>query len=142
MDLIIDDASHDLASQERLLHVMWRFLRPGGYYIIEDVEWDRVGEPTIYPIIHKPEMLSQKTSDILRFNDAFFADTTVGHHAFEMWTERMAGWSPGSGPMGRDREDRRSHSSYVLVIKRRLEPPSPVDVKLNDRAMVLEAAPE
>ena len=37
MDLIIDDASHELSSQERTLHVMWTFLRAGGIYVIEDM---------------------------------------------------------------------------------------------------------
>jgi len=137
MDLIIDDASHTLAHQERTLHVMWRFVRVGGYYIIEDVEWDRDGDRRIYPIVHHPERLKPKTSDILNSNDAFFADTTVGHRAFDLWAERMARWSPDHAPVGHAKVDRVSHPSHMLVIRKRRNPLPPIHVKMNLEAMVL-----
>lgn len=37
IDIIIDDGSHRFLDQERTLLVLWPKLRPGGYYIIEDM---------------------------------------------------------------------------------------------------------
>lgn len=38
-DIIIDDASHASAHQQLTLGVLYPLLRPGGYYIIEDLDW-------------------------------------------------------------------------------------------------------
>ena len=37
-DLIIDDGSHALADQEKTLAAFYELLRPGGYYVIEDLQ--------------------------------------------------------------------------------------------------------
>ncbi len=37
VDLIIDDGSHKLKDQEATLRTLWDRLRPGGFYIIEDL---------------------------------------------------------------------------------------------------------
>lgn len=137
MDLVIDDASHSLACQEKTLQVMWRFVRVGGYYVIEDIEWDRDGDRRTYPMIHMPEQLRKSTAEILQNNDAFFADTTVGHRAFELWGRRIKAWSPNYAPKGLQFVDRASHSSHVLVIRRRADPLPPIDVQLNVKAMVM-----
>ena len=45
MDVVIDDVGmHEQEHQEIVLHRYWRRVRPGGFYIIEDVEWDRADE--------------------------------------------------------------------------------------------------
>tara|TARA_B110001452_G_scaffold51021_1_gene38988 strand:+ start:1284 stop:1574 length:291 start_codon:yes stop_codon:yes gene_type:complete len=45
MDTVIDDVGmHEQEHQEIVLHRYWRRVRPGGFYIIEDVEWDRADE--------------------------------------------------------------------------------------------------
>jgi hypothetical protein len=36
-DIIIDDGLHTWSAQQRSLVVLWRYLRPGGYYFMEDV---------------------------------------------------------------------------------------------------------
>ena len=36
-DLIIDDGSHRFLDQQATLHVLWPRVRPGGFYIVEDV---------------------------------------------------------------------------------------------------------
>jgi len=38
MDLIIDDGPHDRNSQETVLRNFWPYLKPGGMYIMEDVD--------------------------------------------------------------------------------------------------------
>ncbi|EOD13522.1 hypothetical protein EMIHUDRAFT_451970 [Emiliania huxleyi CCMP1516] len=37
LDIILDDGSHRFLDQEKTLHVLWPRLRPGGFYIIEDI---------------------------------------------------------------------------------------------------------
>ncbi len=36
-DLILDDASHTMKHQQRTLDLLWPHLKPGGYYVIEDL---------------------------------------------------------------------------------------------------------
>lgn len=37
LDIILDDGSHKYLDQQRTLHTLWERLRPGGFYIIEDM---------------------------------------------------------------------------------------------------------
>ena len=37
LDIILDDGSHKFFDQQRTLHTLWPRLRPGGFYIIEDM---------------------------------------------------------------------------------------------------------
>ena len=37
LDLIVDDGSHKFGDQQGTLHTMWPRLRPGGFYIVEDL---------------------------------------------------------------------------------------------------------
>ena len=37
LDLIVDDGSHRFGDQQATLHTMWPRLRPGGFYIVEDL---------------------------------------------------------------------------------------------------------
>ena len=37
LDIIIDDGSHRYLDQEKTLHTLWSRLRPGGFYVVEDV---------------------------------------------------------------------------------------------------------
>lgn len=46
LDIILDDGSHKYLDQQRTLHTLWSRLRPGGFYIIEDMlvgalPWDQ-----------------------------------------------------------------------------------------------------
>jgi hypothetical protein len=40
MDLVIDDAKHEQKANEDALRIFFPLVRPGGYYVIEDVGWD------------------------------------------------------------------------------------------------------
>ena len=42
-DLIIEDGPHSLESNENFLDVLWPYLKPGGHYVIEDI--NTVHEP-------------------------------------------------------------------------------------------------
>ena len=37
LDIVIDDGSHRFLDQQATLHVLWPRVRPGGFYIVEDV---------------------------------------------------------------------------------------------------------
>jgi len=37
LDIILDDGSHKYLDQQRTLHTLWPRLRPGGFYIVEDM---------------------------------------------------------------------------------------------------------
>ena len=125
MDIVIDDADHTFAAQESTLQVMWPYVRPGGYYVIEDIEWDRDGDRKAYPFLHTPERLKLQTLDILKGNDAFFADTTLGHRDWDLWQKRTANWVI----------DRFSHNSHLLVIRKRIAPLRPVFMNIGVKAM-------
>ena len=56
VDIIIDDASHASHHQQFALLELWNILRPGGLYIIEDLQW----QPAIFERFQYP-----KTSNFL-----------------------------------------------------------------------------
>ena len=126
MDIVIDDGDHTFAGQERTLQVMWPYVRPGGYYVIEDIDWDRDGDRKAYPILHTPERFQPQTIEILKDNDAFFADTTLGHRDWDLWQRRVtANWVI----------DRLSHNSHLVVIRKRIAPLRPVSMNIGVKAM-------
>jgi hypothetical protein len=43
-DIIIDDSSHMSSHQQITLRTLWQFLRPGGFYIIEDLHYQPMAE--------------------------------------------------------------------------------------------------
>lgn len=107
MDLIIDDGPHTLRSHEVFLQVLFCALKPGGYYIIEDVF--RRG---IFAFRDSPETaLDPKTLEILQANDAILVDSTTGHRNWTAW-ERASGkrWV----------QARNQHNSNVVIIRRRM----------------------
>ena len=56
LDLIIDDGDHVWVAQQRTLLNMWPFLRPGGYYFIEDVMPDE---------FHNQSMANAEAHDLM-----------------------------------------------------------------------------
>jgi LPS sulfotransferase NodH/glycosyltransferase involved in cell wall biosynthesis len=43
-DVIIDDGSHASADQQRTLRALWPLVAPGGWFFIEDLDWQPPGE--------------------------------------------------------------------------------------------------
>ena len=94
MDIVMDDALHDQGPNERLLQKFWPLVKPGGYYIIEDIEWERPSNrPLLSWLWHylSPSRgrvkiletsLEPATQRILAENTAFFVDTAFGHRNF------------------------------------------------------------
>lgn len=128
MDIVIDDGNHAAVAQERTLQLLWPFVRPGGYYAIEDVyPLDQYGDPkSYYPFLHNPEKLQPQTQKLFQENDAFFVDTTLGHRAWNQWQKAV-------GP--EYAKDRFHHNSHVVVIRKRTEPLSPVSINYGSVAM-------
>jgi predicted O-methyltransferase YrrM len=50
VDLVIDDASHDLTITRRSFEILFPLIRPGGCYVIEDWAWAHVGYG-----LHRPD---------------------------------------------------------------------------------------
>lgn len=111
MDVVFESAGKGLIGQEEILPLMWPLVREGGYYVIEDVSFDRRADQRSYPLLHHPSDLPVEVRQILSKNDAFFADTTLGHRAFEEFISKQ--------PKDLDRF---SHSAHVIVIRKRTEP--------------------
>jgi cephalosporin hydroxylase len=69
IDLVIDDASHDYEHTLKSLNLIFPYMRPGGYYIIEDWAWG-------YHTYSMPEEYVQQTSPLTRL--AFELVTLAG----------------------------------------------------------------
>merc|ERR1711966_74826 len=76
-DLIIDDSDHSLQGQLRALPIFWKYVRPGAYYIIEDIyEWNQA---KLMGKVHADE----RNNEIFRNCGAFFVSTRFGHRFLE-----------------------------------------------------------
>ncbi|KAL7524246.1 hypothetical protein ACHAWF_000877, partial [Thalassiosira exigua] len=110
MDIIIEDGPHTSRSQQQFLTTLFPLLKPGGYYVIEDVGSGQGGPRAFH---EKPEEQSAEVRAILESNDAIWVDASLGHRAWDEWIKRVGGmWA----------KDRIYHNSYVVVIKKREKP--------------------
>jgi len=76
MDIIIDDGPHSVSSQEGFLQKIFPCLKPGGYYIIEDI--GITGNGNGVSLFHDdPSKLQQATRDILEAHDTIWVDTAI-----------------------------------------------------------------
>ena len=126
MDVIIDDGPHSVSSQEGFLQKLFPCLKPGGYYIIEDIGIARQGNGVV--IFHDdPSKLQQATRDILKAHDTIWVDTAIGHRAWEEWLRRVGTmWAKNTT----------HHNSYMVVIQKRTDPlREPYQMHYGDTAM-------
>ena len=133
MDVVIDDGDHSPAGQEKSLLTLWPAVRPGGYYIIEDIATGANRNTGLYSgpadrndpsgsagIVHRPDRLNSETRDIISQHYAIFVDTgfTVGHGSFKKWADTLR--KPASkyqfAPV--NRSDVVNHNSHLLVIRK------------------------
>ena len=115
MDVIIDDARHDLASYETALAVWWPLVRPGGFYFIEDVAWrkgSRAGE--------KLDLLETALQPRTRLLPCRWP--LEKRHSLSCWQRRAAD-DDGSGTACEGRLGRRARrrSQAVCQARERLE---------------------
>ena len=126
MDIIIDDGDHFPPVMEKTLHRWWPYVKPGGYYCIEDVatganaKGQRYGgragafffPPGSAPLVHNFSYISAATHQLFHENDLFFVDTHVGHRAHEEVRKALGLWM----------KDEVNHLSHVLVVRKREVP--------------------
>ena len=126
MDIIIDDGDHYPPVMEKTLHRWWPYLRPNGYYCIEDVatganaKGQRYGgRPGAFffpdgsaPLVHNATYVSAATLKLFAEHDLFFVDTHVGHRAHEQVRKALGLWM----------KDRVNHNGHILVIRKRHAP--------------------
>ena len=130
MDVLIDDATHDPILQEDMLIHLWQLVRPGGYYIIEDIatfddSWDKFHT--------QPDKLKPEAYEIItNQGDTMFVQTAIGVRptAFQKWKKFMQ-WKVG-GTISHQR-----HNSHMLVIQKRSKPlPDKEQVNFFSTAMI------
>lgn len=146
MDVIVDDGPHWAEANEKLLSCMWPTLRPGGFYFIEDVQTgtgdDRLMRkfqrgtpiPTSHfgqaALVHAASTRSKEVERILQENDCFFADTAVGHRA---WDRYQAATPTAT-------IDRVNHNSHVLVIRKRVDGPRSRPIRVHSEKLAARRA--
>lgn len=86
MDLIIEDGPHTLESQERFLSIFWKYVKPNGLYIIEDVDAQRGG----FDFKEHPEKLQEFTKQVFYHNHVYFVDAHVGHRNWDHWLNSVS----------------------------------------------------
>ena len=114
MDLVIDDAGlHSLALQEMLFPLLWPLVKPGGYYVIEDVDPQRGG----LAFTENHSGLSPLLRSVLETHSAFMVDSTPGitPSAWSAWQHKMQR-KPVEGK--RWVASRSVHNSHLLVIRK------------------------
>ena len=137
-DLIIDDGLHSPEANQATLGVFWRYVRPGGYYVIEDMPTgaDVSGEryatrhrnpDGFNPMVHNEAFWTVATRDIMHNNDVTFVDTLAGTRSFNTLKSRMTKWMT----------TRVNHNSHMLIIRKRSHPPPAVDVKFKKSSLGL-----
>ena len=122
------------ASNERTLVLWWRFVRPGGYYIVEDVVTGArpstgrfgcraamLGDSSqcgfapggFSELAHNRTGLGAEARAIFEQNDVMLADTLPGHRMYESFRTRMGvTWM----------RDEVNHNSHLLVLRKRTTP--------------------
>ena len=131
MDIVIDDALHETKFNEIALATFFPLVKPCGYYVIEDVEWDRTTNQLrlLNPGSGRP--LARTTIEILQQNAAFFVDSLLGHRNFTAWQQATTQrWTV----------DRERHNSHLAIIHKRKSGsrPWPFQMNFGATAMSLE----
>lgn len=108
-DIIIEDGSHRPSDQETALHLFWPYLKPGGLFIIEDIDANKGGLS-----FKDPSKLESATVDILANNSVLFINCAVGHRDWATYSALF-----------RSRFNQRftytQHNSYLLVIRKAVD---------------------
>ena len=129
MDILIEDAMHTPDQQEAFLNLLWRLVKPGGYYIIEDLRMinDKKASGSSLRFWTTPEELKPSTVHLITNEfDTVLVDTTIGHRNFDEWKRRSRHWARG----------RPEHNSWALVLRRRTKPlPEAVQMHFGESAM-------
>eukprot|EP00956_Cyclotella_meneghiniana_P009887 scaffold13670_cov55-Cyclotella_meneghiniana.AAC.2 len=124
MDVVIEDGPHTLKSQQAFLLKLFPLVKPGGYYIIEDIGYVQGGMEAFH---ENPKILADEVQEIMKSHDTIWVDTSAGHRGWDMWQHLVGGlWVLG----------RVKHNSYCLVIQKRERPLPPMQINYKDGAMM------
>lgn len=107
MDIVIDDAgSHARRLQEEVIQVMWKYLKVGGVYIIEDIDWNKGG----LDYRDNPHAVHPFMRGVLASHKTMFIDAHVGmpESTFQRFVKHSYGWSV----------NHTAHNSYMMAIKK------------------------
>lgn len=82
-DIIIDDGSHMTHHQLMSLEYLWRKLKHGGYYIMEDlhtsfINWYKTSDPTTYEFLIEGKFISQYEPMRKEFKEVLFYQREPG----------------------------------------------------------------
>lgn len=122
VDILIEDAMHTPRQQQEFLARLFPLVKPGGYYIVEDIAMSR-GPARVFQ--ENPENLSPAVQEILQSNDAVFMDTHIGHRDWNQWKSKS----------GQVVQSHSRHNSHLLVIRKRVTPVPPVKMFVKTVAM-------
>lgn len=122
VDILIEDAMHTPKQQQDFLIRLFPLVKPGGYYIIEDIAMSR-GPARVFQ--ETPHQLLPGVQEILKNNDAVFMDTHIGHRDWDQWKQK-------SGQVVRSHSQ---HNSFLLVIRKRVTPTPPIKMFVREVAM-------
>eukprot|EP00956_Cyclotella_meneghiniana_P017867 scaffold29424_cov54-Cyclotella_meneghiniana.AAC.4 len=123
MDVVIEDGPHNSDSQQAFLLKLFPLVKPGGYYIIEDIGYAQGGMEAFH---ENPKILAHEVQEIMKSHDTIWVDTSAGHRGWGMWKYLVG---------GRWVQDRVKHNSYCLVIQKRDRPLPPMQINYKNGAM-------
>eukprot|EP00756_Hemistasia_phaeocysticola_P000588 Hpha_TRINITY_DN10425_c0_g1::TRINITY_DN10425_c0_g1_i1::g.193494::m.193494 len=124
MDLVIDDALHVIPTQYQFLQKLWPLVKPGGLYIIEDVD-----PVAARAFLNDSDDVPVACRRILTENDAFVVNPTLGHRVLDLWLNFTRQYFPAWG------KSRLDNNSLLIVIRKRGTPLKPVQLMFDSRAM-------
>lgn len=128
MDLVIEDGPHTAISQELFLQKLFPIVKPGGFYVIEDIGYKGIrnnGE-ALQKFYQNPDLLMPETRKILEDHDTIFVSSAIGHRAWGEWLKRSGDiWA----------KDWTQHNSNLIVIKKRKKPLRPLEMFVKAGAM-------
>ena len=89
MDLVIDDGDHSWAGNTKTIEALWPLVKPGGWYVIEDVSTggdvrgmmrgkysQALRDPSGYASV--AHNATGALREVYKRNDVFFSDTLIG----------------------------------------------------------------
>ena len=128
MDVIIDDAVHHSDKQETMLENFWRCLKPGGLYIIEDIEvYTNTLVSAGHRFIEHPSKLNPFTKEVFQNNNVVFINTAIGHRNWENFEAITICCKNLTNIM--------HHNSYMIIIYKRIGPVPEIKSNLGKVAM-------
>eukprot|EP00929_Paragymnodinium_shiwhaense_P056786 TRINITY_DN28434_c0_g1_i1.p1 TRINITY_DN28434_c0_g1~~TRINITY_DN28434_c0_g1_i1.p1 ORF type:complete len:538 (+),score=64.47 TRINITY_DN28434_c0_g1_i1:153-1766(+) len=90
-DLVIDDSDHSPDGELRALAIWWDFVKPGGYYVTEDIYEDATD---VFHSVDRAKKLNPQVEPMMTCSEGFFVKSRFGHRALmkPKSADRRSGW--------------------------------------------------